>query len=68
MSMFTPQDIRAFRLELGLTPTQFAAKIGVSASSVCLWESGERHPRYKTMEALNQLRDKMKAKRQPAAR
>lgn len=55
MLMMTPERIRELRERLGLTPTEFAAKVGVSASTICNWESGSRHPRYDAMLVLNRL-------------
>ncbi len=56
MLMLTAKDILGLRLALGLTPTAFAARLGVSASTVCLWENDKRHPRYEMMLKLNELR------------
>lgn len=53
--MYYPDDIKALRLRLGLTPTQFAARLNVSASTICLWEKGDRRPRFDAMVALNEL-------------
>lgn len=55
MLMLTPQDIARLRKELGLSPTQFAAKLGVSENTVRRWEIGDRHPRYNMMVTLNEM-------------
>ena len=55
MFMFTPQQIRSLRISLDMTPTVFAALVGVSENTVRRWEIGDRHPNYKRMEALNAL-------------
>ncbi len=55
MLMLTPENIRDIRKKLGLSPTQFAAKIGVSENTVRRWEIGDRHPRWNTMALINGL-------------
>ena len=55
MVMMTADAIRTLRLALGMTPKDFAERLGVSLSTVCLWEQGKRHPHYKMMVALNEL-------------
>lgn len=44
--------IRKLRLGLGLTPTQFAVKVGVSENSVRRWEIGDRHPSGRAVIAI----------------
>lgn len=41
-SMKTKEEIRQFRESLGLSVTDFAANLGVSASTVASWEAGRR--------------------------
>lgn len=53
--MFNAQTIRDMRLGLGLTLAEFAGKIGVSESTISLWESGKRFPRYKALVKINEL-------------
>ena len=38
------QQIKALRFRLGLTQEDFAAKIGVSVSTVQRWETNKRQP------------------------
>jgi DNA-binding transcriptional regulator YiaG len=59
MDMLTSDDIKEIRKAMGLTPTEFAARFGVSASTVCLWEQGKTHPRWKKMLKLNAMREKL---------
>lgn len=53
--MLDHEQIKALRIKIGLSPTEFAALVKASASAVCLWESGKRHPRWETMRMLNDL-------------
>ena len=39
-----PALVRALRQRLGLTQEQFAQKLGVSFSTVNVWENGKRAP------------------------
>jgi transcriptional regulator with XRE-family HTH domain len=57
MVMLTPQDIRGLRLAMGLTGAEFAQRVGVSEDTIWRWEKGNRHPNYKRMEKLNELRE-----------
>lgn len=66
--MFTGDDIKAIRTRLNLTPTAFAARCGVSASTICLWEQGHRHPRYAKMVLLNNLDRESKITTHPRKR
>lgn len=59
MVMLTPKDIRGIRMALGLTGGEFALKVGVTEDTVWRWERGDRHPTYKRMERLNELRDEV---------
>ncbi len=54
-NMYTPEQIRAIRLALGLTVAQFAEKLGVDRNAVYLWEAGKRHPVYRRMVEINEL-------------
>jgi DNA-binding transcriptional regulator YiaG len=40
-----PQDIERLRQRLGLTQLELAKWLGVTESSVSLWEAGKRRPR-----------------------
>jgi putative transcriptional regulator len=42
--VFNPVDIKAIRDRLGKTQVEFAAMIGVSASTLRNWEQGRRTP------------------------
>ena len=57
MVMLSPKDIRELRLALDLTGGELAQKIGVTEDTVWRWERGDRHPTYKRMVQLNQLRE-----------
>ena len=41
----TPQILAALRVGLALTQAELAQRLGVSQSTVCLWEAGRRRPR-----------------------
>lgn len=62
MVMITAEQIKLIREAMGLSLTDFAAVLGVSISTVCLWEQGHRHPRWKPMVKLNDLAKKYKVK------
>jgi HTH-type transcriptional regulator/antitoxin HipB len=51
------ENVRARRLELGLTQTEVAAKMGISQSSYAEIESGRRTP---TLEAVEKVAKAMK--------
>jgi putative transcriptional regulator len=55
MLMFTPSQIRDIRKKLGMSPTQFAAAVGVSENTVRRCEIGDRHPRYDALVRLNEF-------------
>ncbi len=42
--VFKPADIKAVRLRLGKTQTEFALMIGVSVATLRNWEQGRRTP------------------------
>lgn len=42
----SPEELREYRRQLGLTQHQLAQLLGVSQSAVTLWEQGKRRPRY----------------------
>lgn len=59
------QDLRIWRKEAGLTQTELAKKSGISYSSICKYETGERKPKeeqvYRLMDALGfERREKLK--------
>lgn len=41
---FAAQEIRAIRIEMGLTQKAFAECLGVSIKTVEAWEAGRNHP------------------------
>lgn len=67
MDMLEAKEIRAIRESLNLTQTEFAVRVGVSASTVISWENGMRHPRWDTMKKINSLKPSDGKRREPAA-
>lgn len=57
MVMLSPKEIRDLRNALGLTCPELAEKVGVCEDTIWKWERGDRHPNYKRMQKLNELRD-----------
>lgn len=57
MVMLKPSDIKELREFLGLTRKEFAARVGVSDVTVWCWEAGTRHPTYRHLVRLNEIRD-----------
>ena len=55
LMMLTGKQIASMRKILGLSRTQFAARVGVSDSTICNWELDKTHPWYKHLEALQPL-------------
>lgn len=53
--MYTPEKIRELRKSLGLTMLGFAELLGVSESTVSLWEAGSRHPKYDTLVKIDEI-------------
>lgn len=51
--------IRKQRAALGLTQEQFAAKIGVTFSTVHCWENGKRKPSPLAMLRIEELQNKL---------
>jgi len=51
----TGADIVAIRRALCMTQQAFADSLGVTDAAVCLWEWGDRRPRYPMMEKLCKL-------------
>ncbi len=64
--MYTAAQISAIRKRLGLTLTEFAYRIGVSAHTVMAWEAGRRHPKYDHMAKINELDTNGRRKAVPA--
>lgn len=55
MVMFNADEIRKLRLGLGMSLADFAERLGVTVAAVSRWETGNRHPRYETLEKLNEI-------------
>jgi DNA-binding transcriptional regulator YiaG len=55
MNMLDAKQIKAIRESLGMTQTQLAATLGVTENAVRRWEYGDRHPRWDTMQRINDL-------------
>ena len=55
MIMYTREMIVALRKKLGLSVIQFAEKLGVDRQSVYDWQNGKCHPRFETLEKMNEL-------------
>ena len=47
--------IKEHRERLGLSMAELAEKIGVDASTVCLWEQGKRIPEYTSIKRMAKL-------------
>ena len=50
--------IKKLRTESGLTMTELSKRLGVSVSTVSLWESGERVPKLATVCEIMQVCNK----------
>lgn len=57
--------IRQLRRDLLLTPTKFAAALGVSEASIFSWEAGRRAPRLDKVKAMIELAKKNGIKLKP---
>ena len=57
--MTLADDVKMLRNALGLNMRAFGKKLGVSAASVCLWESGKRNPRQSVLKLMDVIRHKM---------
>lgn len=55
-----PESIRELREALGLTQEQFAAKIGMTTSTINRWENGRGVPSPLALKQLEALRKKAK--------
>lgn len=54
MSIFSEQ-LKRYRAESGLSQSELAAEIGISKSSINMYERGEREPSFATLTALCRL-------------
>lgn len=59
VSIYDQKEILGIRKKLGLSPTEFAAKLGVSASAVSTWERGRRCPGIEIHKKLTSLLKKI---------
>lgn len=50
--------IKELRKLQGLTQIDLAAKLGVSLSSIAMWETGKRIPGFKSLNTMSELFDK----------
>lgn len=55
---FSPSDIKKIRLDMMLTQTEFAEKLGVSFASVNRYENGKSIPTLKVQRKLLELSKK----------
>ena len=56
------KNIRNLRSKLGMTQEQFAAKIGVTFSTVNRWESGKSKPSPLAMRQIEELMERTRVK------
>lgn len=55
--------VKKLRQSLGLTQEQFAAKVGVTYSTVNRWENGKGKPSPLAIQRIDELRDELKRNR-----
>lgn len=53
--LLRPEDIKAIRVAVGMSPVQFSRALGTTEAAVSRWESGQRHPRYEMMDKIHDL-------------
>jgi len=58
-----PKIVKKLRTEIGLTQEQFAAKVGVTFTTVNRWENGKGKPSPLAMQKLNELYPQYKKKK-----
>lgn len=54
-----PKMIKKLRIALGLTQEQFAAKVGVTFSTVNRWENGKGKPSPLAMKQIEELQNEL---------
>ncbi len=54
-----PKTVKKLRTAMGFTQEQFAAKIGVTFSTVNRWENGKGKPSPLAMKQIEELRTKL---------
>ena len=47
--------IKEFRIALGMTQSELAAKMGVSQATIGMWETGDRMPRASKLQKLAEI-------------
>ena len=55
VKMASPNRLKKLRIDAGYTIYSLGDKLGVNYSSVSYWENGDKFPRRKTLEALEDL-------------
>lgn len=55
-----PKIVKKLRAEMGLTQEQFAAKVGVTFSTVNRWENGKGKPSPLAMKQIEELRKELR--------
>ena len=55
-----PKIVKKLRTEMGLTQEQFAAKVGVTFSTVNRWENGKGKPSPLAMKQIEELRKELR--------
>ena len=63
-SDFTPERVKALRLRLGLTQTEFGARLGISQKAISAWEIHGLPKRYTVIVKLLEL-DRTKSAKRP---
>jgi len=53
---FKPQGVRAQRTRLGLSAPEMGALVGVSAQTICNWETGTTRPRNEQLAVIATVR------------
>ena len=53
--MSTQNVIKKIRINLELDQTEFAKELGVSKSTICKYEKGERTPRFRIARKIKEL-------------
>lgn len=62
LMLLTGPDITAIRNALGMNLKEFGKYLGVAEPTVCRWEAGQRHPKWKMMETLNELAEQVQSR------
>ena len=62
MRIMTPKQIKELRERLGLSRTEFAARLGLTESAIHYWEHGERKPSGTALTLMRMLEEGSLAK------